>query len=59
MGGPLVVILLTLLFVFAQVGTVAADWWISQWSANTFSWLTTNQYLGIYGGLGAAGNTFY
>lgn len=55
MGGPLVVLLLTALFVLAQAGTVAADWWISQWSANTFNWLTNSQYLGIYGGLGAAG----
>jgi ATP-binding cassette subfamily C (CFTR/MRP) protein 1 len=55
MGGPLVVLWLAILFVLTQLGTIAADWWISQWSANTFSNLTHQQYLGIYGGLGAAG----
>jgi ATP-binding cassette subfamily C (CFTR/MRP) protein 1 len=55
MGGPIAIIALLCLYVLTQCGIVASDWWIAQWSARTFSNLTDQQYLGIYGGLGGFG----
>lgn len=51
-GGPITVPLLFIVFVIAQLGMVSADIWLSFWSSNRFGWLTWQQYLGIYGGIG-------
>lgn len=51
-GGPIALLFNFGLFSTAQLGILAGDWWLSQWSSGKFSYLTTAQMLGIYGGIG-------
>ena len=53
MGGPIIILLILSFFLLAQAGLVLTDWWLAQWSANSFASFTYNHYLGIYIGLGA------
>lgn len=54
MGGLYVVTFIALGFIFAQLGLVGSDWWLGEWSNNTFPNVTSNTYisLGIYAGIG-------
>lgn len=40
-------------FLLAQASKLVSDWWLGIWSDRTYH-LTTNQYIGIYGGLAIA-----
>eukprot|EP00771_Trimastix_marina_P000197 gnl/Trimastix_PCT/1203.p1 GENE.gnl/Trimastix_PCT/1203~~gnl/Trimastix_PCT/1203.p1 ORF type:complete len:1491 (-),score=418.48 gnl/Trimastix_PCT/1203:150-4097(-) len=49
-GGIISWAIILLIFIVQEGGTTMANWWLSQWTGNTFP-LTTNQYMLIYAGI--------